>query len=332
VPDGTPESERLSPLIESVQGYAPPDLVEVVRSEGGTVVVTHILPGNVTLEEWLRSSVTRLEAEHGPSRNQEEAPAPEASENEDYSAYFRIPSQEPPPTPPSPTEPIDPPAQVSPEAEDGYTSFFKIPEDRAGAAAPQPPKEEPPPPGYTDLFRPPSPHQEEPPPEPQPPPGHGRVPPTAREAPKLKGGAPSSPSTPPSSPDSITDMFRRPEAPSHRTQDRPRREQWGEAPRELSPLSLSLDEYIRRLTGGVGDGGVGSREARGYRGGRVDSPPRSEDWGDSPGSVSPVRPADGVALHPPSSRSKDLIVLVSILAFVVVVAVSVVLIVLLRGG
>lgn len=333
VPDGTPESDRLSPLIERVQGYAPPDLVEVVRSEGGTVVVTHILPGNVTLEEWLSDSVTRAETESGAA--QEEAPAPAGPAENDYSAYFRIPtSQDAPPTPPSPAEPADPSAPASPEGEDGYTSFFKVPEDGTGPAAPQSPKEKTSPPGYTDLFRAPPPDQKEPPPEPQPPPGQVKAPPAAPRAPAPKDQAPSRPSTSPSSSDSdsITDMFRRPEVPSHPTQDRSRREHWGEAPRELSPLSLSLDEYLRRLTGGVGHAGPGRREARGYGGGQLEPPPRSQDWGDSPGAGSPARPSDGVALRPPANPSKDLVVLVSILAFVVVVAVSVVLVVLLRGG
>ena len=94
-----PDFQRLSALIKRVVPHPPPDLVEIGEFDGGMAVVTHILPSQMGLEDWLNDA---LGGGEGPPEVAEapdvaEAPevteAPEAAgqEDADYSAYFRIP-------------------------------------------------------------------------------------------------------------------------------------------------------------------------------------------------------------------------------------------------
>ncbi|MGD2120808.1 MAG: hypothetical protein PVJ76_03650 [Gemmatimonadota bacterium] len=272
IPRDAPDFGRLFSLVQRVLPQPPPDLVEVGEFEGGVAVVTRILPGPVTLEDWLQDSAARLEPaspQLGAESEEEVPPAPDlvpdpapgdleaaGPEDEDsYTSYFRIPQegevadQPPPPpeerqvaSPPPPApEPRPAPPPAAPSGDEGYTALFAAPQRPAEPEAPRPPRDAPPPPPPTRPPEPPPPPPPTRPPEPPPPPPPPRAAPPP-PPPRQDFSAQSAPET-----GSITDMFRKPEAPPPAPPERRRQQRWDEPERGLSPLQLTLDEYIRRL-------------------------------------------------------------------------------------
>jgi len=348
--DETAESQRLLSLVRQVQSHPPPDLVEVLEMVGGLAVVTHILPAQVTLETWLTGHVPP-EAPAGPrdAAPEESSPGMETgAEGQDYSAYFKVPTDEPGSQPAAPTaEPDEPGTTDVPMDGEGYTAMFRVPsQDPQSASADPPPasrpvsrpESAPPPPpapptpeaappeppadgeGYTSLFQaaPAPPEPQRPSPEQEPPPK--QPPPPAPKPPPTR--APES--------DSITDMFRRPEPPP-RQPDLHRDEGWSQPQRDLSPLRITLDEYVRRLEpAGGGDSGFRRNSADG---GIARAAPAPQGWDNRPdrGDVASSSPPTETRSARPARRSRELLLLIGILSVVAVVAVAIILFLLLRG-
>jgi hypothetical protein len=240
IPRDAQDFARLFSLIQRVLPQPPQDLVEVGEFEGGIAVVTRILPGSVTLEDWLQDSVGRLEGASSQATPEPEMTGPagvdpevkEAGADSSYTSYFQIPPEggsAPPPQPPPESPPPPPPEPAKPET--GYTALFAAP---VRPQAPEPPQ----PPRHVHPPAPPPPPPPEPPRAAPPPPPPPPEPPPPRRDP----GAGTAPDT-----KSITDMFRKPEAPPPGRPDPRRPQRWDEPERGLSPLQITLDEYIRRL-------------------------------------------------------------------------------------
>ena len=242
IPRDATDFGRLFSLVQRVLPQPPQDLVEVGEFEGGVAVVTRILPGPVTLEDWLQESVARFEPVSPPPTTEPEVSEPEVSEpaaDDSYTAYFRIPPEGE--TAPEPKQTHDPPgadelpppaaapaqAPSAPLVEEGYTALFAAPV--RPQKAPPGPLAEPPPPAPTG---PPPTVPRAAPPEP----------PSAAPPPR-----PAPAAQPPTETESITDMFRKPAAPPPGRPDPHRPQRWDEPERGLSPLQITLDEYIRRL-------------------------------------------------------------------------------------
>ena len=130
IPQNHTDYQRLRSLVGAVQSKPPAGLVEVTGVEDGLVVVTNILPGQVTLDGWLTEYAARLDPPPAPA-SQTEGPEDSAGSG-DYSAYFRIPDEEPAQEPASAPEPPTP-GPVQPDTQDGppigqsYTALFEAP-------------------------------------------------------------------------------------------------------------------------------------------------------------------------------------------------------------
>ena len=127
IPRDAPDFARLFSMVQRVLPQPPPDLVEVGEFEGGIAVVTHILPGPVTLEDWLQDSVGRLEGASAQPTAEPEMTGPAGGE----------------------------PKVGGSDASDSYTSYFQIPQE-AGGAPESPPKSQTPPVHDPALRQPPS--------------------------------------------------------------------------------------------------------------------------------------------------------------------------------
>ena len=305
------EFDRLAPLVQAVQNEPPPDLVEVLDGEAEVVVITNILPAHVSLEGWLREAVGRAEP---TSASTAKVPGHGSDpQGEDFSELFRIPDGDarPPVPPPSSPPDADPGQSGQPGKDENFTALFEAPPSprREGSSEPRTEPSLP-----TPQKAPPKPKQAAPPVQPA-------APPPPPPEPSASAGARRTPSPPSTSgPGSITDMLRTPDEPPRRGGDYRRSEGWSEPKKDLSPLQLSLDDYLRRLGYSPGDRGAHWGAAQRERVGRGDHRPSRAGAMASAGQGQVVDRGS-------SKMSRGVVVLAATLALVTFLAVVIVVVV-----